>query len=332
MGVSGFGPAPHSNLDQSERRYREGAQRTAPNDAPSETPRIEESSARLPRVALEHANMGKEAAQSFDARSSPQLQPTVDRGVIHGVVGEPVDATSNVEGSQALDVDDFRRWWRQSLTQETAEKHYHGPELTRMAIAFGVMVLVSSALALKEGEPTLLKGPPVAPPANDIVRTSNPGGESAGTSADISTIPPAPVAPVQAAGLASAAPAQTADPEPARLVSNRPNGTLIASQASTATERWSATGMPNPASKRMNGAAGTRQPSTDLQAKRPGKLTARVVVAKSEREADAPIPPLPVMTPARTREGGGGHPRRTRSGSTRRRRQSIPQSRGPNAG
>ena len=53
--------------------------------------------------------MGKEAAEPFDVRSSPQLHPTVDRGVIHGVVGEPVDATSNVEGPQALDVDDFRR-------------------------------------------------------------------------------------------------------------------------------------------------------------------------------------------------------------------------------
>ena len=175
-----------------------------------------------------------------------------------------------------------------------------------MAIATGVIARVISALALKEGAPTLPKGPPVAPPANEIVRTDNPSGESAGTSADISTMPSAPVTPAQAAGgLASKAPAQTADPEPARLVSVRPDGTLTASQVSSATERSSAAGTPNPASKRMNGAVGTRRPSTDLQAKRPGKLTARVVVAKTEREANAPIPPLPVMTPAKLEEASG---------------------------
>ena len=306
MGVSGFGPAPHNNLDKSERRFREGAQRTAPNDAPSELPRIAESSARLPRMALEHAGIGKEAAEPFDVRSSPQLHPTVERSVIHGVVGEPVDGTSNVEGPQALDVDDFRRWWRQSWNQETAEKHYRGPKLTRMAMALGGIALVSAALALKEGAPTLLKRPPVAPPANDIVRTNNPRGESAGTSADISTMPPAPVAPAPAAGgLASKSQRK---PPILSLLGLFPFGRTGRGSLPKSLPLRSARlppARPNPASKRMNGAVATRQPSTVLPAKRPGKLTARVVVAKTEREADAPIPPLPVMTPAKLEEAGG---------------------------
>ena len=299
MGVSGFGPAPHNNLGNSEHRFREGAQRIGPNDAPSKLARPAESTARLPRMDMEHADIGNEAAEPFDVRSSPQLHPTVERGVIHGGgVGEPVDGTSNVVGPQAFDVDDFRRWWRQNLNQESAEKHYRGPKLTRRAIALAGIALVSSALVLKEGA-TFLKWLPVAAPPNDIVRTNNPSRESAGTSADISTMPLAPVAPAQTAGgLASKASAQTANPEPARVVFVRPDGTLIASQVSTATERSSAAGPPNPRSKRMNGAVGTRQSSTELPVERPGKLTARVVVAKTERAADVPIPPLPVMTPA----------------------------------
>ena len=35
MGASGFGPAPHINLDKSERSLREGVRRTGPDDAPS---------------------------------------------------------------------------------------------------------------------------------------------------------------------------------------------------------------------------------------------------------------------------------------------------------
>ena len=165
MGVSRFGPAQPNNLDKSERPFPEGAQWAGPNDAPLELPLVAESSARLPRMALEHAGIGKKAAEPFDVRSPPQFHPTVDRGVIHGVVEEPVDGTSNVEGSQGLDVDDFRRWWRQSWNQETAGKHYRGPKLTRMAIALGGIALVSSALALKEGAQTLLRGPPAAPRA-----------------------------------------------------------------------------------------------------------------------------------------------------------------------
>ena len=304
MGVSGFGPAPHRNLDKSERPFCKGAHRTGSKDAPSELPRTAESSTRLPRMAS--ARAGKEAAGPFDVGSSPQLHSTVDGGVIHGVVGEPVDGTANVEGPQALDVDDFHRWWRHSLNQESTEKHYRGPKLTRLALSLGGIALVSSALALKEGAPTLLKGPTVARLANDLVRTNSSSGESAGASPDISTMPPAPVAPAPAAvGLVPKAPAQTADPEPARLVSVPPDGTLIAAQVSTATERSSSAGTSNSESKRMKAAVGTRQPSTDLPAKRPSKLTARVVVAKTETAADAPIPPLPIMTPAKPEEASG---------------------------
>jgi SPOR domain len=145
-----------------------------------------------------------------------------------------------------------------------------------------------------------------------------PKAATAGTPADISTMPPAglsattPVAPVvepQAAeGLASQASEQTTDPEAARRVSVRPEGTQIASQVSSAAERRSAANAPKPPAKPapepMNGTAGTTQPSIDLPAQRRGKVTARVVVGKTaaaipSAAMDTPSPPLPIGTPVK---------------------------------
>src|SRR6476659_3234096 len=88
MGVSGFGPAPQSNLGEFERRFREGVQRTGANDAPSNLPRTAESSSRLPHPALsrrapntlECARTGKESTEPLDVRSSPQLRLTPGDG------------------------------------------------------------------------------------------------------------------------------------------------------------------------------------------------------------------------------------------------------------
>ena len=194
-----------------------------------------------------------------------------------------------------------------------------------MAIALAGIALISSALVLKGGAPTPLKTPPVAPPANDIARAQNFSGETAGTPADISTMPPAglsgttPVAPevdAQAVeGLASQPSAQTTDPEFARRVSVRPEGTLIASQVSSAAERMSAADTPKPpakpASERMNGAVGTTQPSIGLPAQSRGKVTARVVVGKTEAAipgatVDTPSPPLPIGTPVKPEREASG--------------------------
>jgi hypothetical protein len=323
MGVSGFGPAPHINLDEFERRLREGGQRTGSNDAPSKLPRITETSSGFPQPAsrcasntVERARTAKESTEPLDVRSSPQLHVT------------PGNRTSMVDSqdSRALDVDDFRRWWQQSLTQEAAQNPPRGRKLTRMAIALAGIALISSALALKGGAPTLLKTPPVAPPANDIARTQNLNGETAGTPSDIGTMPPAglsgttPVAPevdAQAVeGLASRSSAQTTDPESARSRSVRPEGTPTASRVFSSAERRSAANTPKPPAKpaserMMTGAIGTTQPSIDLPAQRRGKITARVVAGKTEAAipsatVDAPSPPLPIGTPVRPEREASG--------------------------
>ena len=105
-------------------------------------------------------------------------------------------------------------------------------------------------------------------------RAHNFSGQTADAPADIGAMPPAglpgttPVAPVVDAqaveGLASQASEQTTDPEPARRGAVRPEGTQIASQASSAAERRSAADAPKPpakpASEPMNGTVGTTQP------------------------------------------------------------------------
>jgi hypothetical protein len=318
MGVSGFGPAPQINPGEFERRLREGVHRTGPNDAPSNLPRTTESSSPLPHPALsrrapnalERARTRKESTEPLDVRSPPQLHVPPGNGT------SIVDA----EDPRTLDVDDFRRWWQQRLAGEAAQDRSRGRKLPRMAIALTGFALISSALVLKGGVPPLLKTPPVVPPANDIARAHNFSGQTAGTPADISTMPPAglsgttPVAPVVDAQAVEGS-EQTTDPEPARRVSVRPEGTLIASQVSSAAERRSSADAPKPpakpASEPMNGTVGATQPSIDLPAQRRGKVTARVVVGKTgaaipSAAVDTPSPPLPIGTPVKPEREASG--------------------------
>jgi len=226
----------------------------------------------------------------------------------------------DAEDPRAFDVDDFRRWWQQRLVGEAAQDRSRGRKLPRMAIALTGFALISSALVLKGGVPPLLKTPPVAPPANDFVRAHNFSGQTAGTPADISTMPPAglsgttPVAPVVDAQAVEGS-EQTTDPEPARRVSVRPEGTQIASQVSSAAERRSSENAPKPpakpASEPMNGTVGATQPSIDLPAQRRGKVTARVVVGKTaaaipSAAVDTPSPPLPIGTPVKPEREASG--------------------------
>ena len=293
--------------------------RTGPNDAPFNLPRTTESSSPLPHPALsrhgpnalERARTLEESTEPLDVRSPPQLHVPPGNGT------SIVDA----EDPRTLDVDDFRRWWQQRLAGEASQ----GRKLPLMAIALTGFALISSALVLKGGVPALLKTPPVAPPANDIVRAHNFSGQTAGTPADISTMPRAgllgttPVASEVEAqavqGLASQASEQPTDHEPARRVSVRPEGTQIASQVSSAAERRSAASAPKPPAKPapepMNGTAGTTQPSIDLPAQRRGKVTARVVVGKTaaaipSAAVDTPSPPLPIGTPVKPEREASG--------------------------
>jgi hypothetical protein len=165
MGVPTFGPAPHINVAEFARRLR----------APSRPPCLSESSSRLSQCAR---NTGKESIEPLDVRSSPQLRL------------DPGDGTSIVDTDDPRAVDDFRRWWQQRLPQEVTQDHSRGRKLTGMAIAVAGIALISSALALKGGTPTLLNRPPVAPPVSNIARAQNPSGQTEGTPADIGIMLP----------------------------------------------------------------------------------------------------------------------------------------------
>ena len=164
------------------------------------------------------------------------------------------------------------------------------------------------------------------PSADDTARAQNPGGDSASTPADVSTIPPtglsgatpaAPKVDTQAvATLASPAPAQTTDPRPVRTTSVRPDGTLIATQLSAAELSESLVFARPVETAREVRNRGNEPRAWDcaafdvLRTKRPGKITTRVVVATTEAAApiaaaDTPIPPLPIGTPLRPEEAGG---------------------------
>jgi len=184
MGASGFGSAPHFNLDEFQRRLREVVQRTAPNGAPSKLPRLTESSVPLlhPALSKRIANTlerGKKSTEPLDVRPSPQSHQT------HGAGTSLVDA----DDPRAFDLDNFRRWWRQSSTREAAQDRSRAQKLTRIAISFAGIALVGSALALRGVAPTMLKTPPLSPAANDIARAQNLSGETTGAPSGISTPP-----------------------------------------------------------------------------------------------------------------------------------------------
>jgi SPOR domain len=113
--------------------------------------------------------------------------------------------------------------------------------------------------------------------------------------------------------VASETSAQKTGPEAApRAV--RPEGTKVALQISAA-----AADAPKPPARppaeRRNSAVETMQPSIDLPVKRPSKITARVVVGKTEAEmpsaaADTLTPPLPMGIPTEPeREASGANAR-----------------------
>ena len=318
MGVPRIRPAPQVNPEEFERRLREGVQRTSPNDPLSKlAPKT--NSTRLPPPGPSrcdpnvtgHTRSYAESSQLFDFGDVRPSDETHD------------DETSIVDAQdpRALDVDDFRRWWQQGLAQEAAENRSRGWKLTPMALVLAGIAITGSIFALKGGAPGVLNGPPIVPSANDTARTQTPSGETTSTPADVSTMPSTElataVAPKVVAPLASRALVQTTDTKPARAVSVRADGTLIAKQLPSAAEPNEASSSPDvpkpPAKSAPEGtdsAVATARPSTDLPTKRPGKITTRVVVARTGAAApiaaaDTPIPPLPIGTPVKPDEAGG---------------------------
>jgi hypothetical protein len=273
--------APHINVDEFARRLR----------APSRLPHISEPSSRLSPCA---PNTGKESIEQLDVRSSPQphLKP--------GAAKNP----------RALDVDDFRRWWRQRLIHEPAENRSHERKPPRMAIALAGIALIGSAIVLKESAPTPLKGPPVAPLAIDIATAQNPGGPTAGTPAD--KTPPAGLSGARPVTLGvdaqvedGKASAQATEPQPAPRVPVRTDGTPIASQVSSSGEPGFAGDERKPAVKPASGPAkgadGTPLPQPSFNLQPIGKTEAAIPSAA----VDTPSRSVPIGTLARPEQASG---------------------------
>jgi len=298
MAAPGFRPAPYVNLDEFERQLQRQLR------------------------SVQQANLG-DPLSAHGAKFPPSGQscfaPNVRR---HRTETMAVDT----DDQQVFDVDDLREWWKQGSSQGTTESRSRDRKLIVAACALVGIAIFGAVFADKGGAPGALNGQPVVPSADDTARAQNPGGDSASTPADVSTIPPtglsgatpaAPKVDTQAvATMASPAPAQTTDPRPVRTTSVRPDGTQIATQLSAAesSEASSSPDLSKPparfATEGTNSAVGTAQPSTVLRTKRPGKITTRVVVATTEAAApiaaaDTPIPPLPIGTPLRPEEAGG---------------------------
>jgi hypothetical protein len=165
----------------------------------------------------------------------------------------------------------------------------------------------------------MLNRPPVAPPVSNIARAQNPSGQTEGTPADIGIMPPAGLSgatPVvrgvdaqSVEGVALKTSAQKTDPEAAPSAAE---GTKMALQIS-AVVADAPKPTARPPAERRNSAIETMQPSIDLPVKRPSKITARVVVGKTEAEirsaaADTLTPPLPLGIPTKPeREASGAH-------------------------
>jgi SPOR domain len=164
----------------------------------------------------------------------------------------------------------------------------------------------------------MMNRPPLAPPVSDIARVQNPSGQTEGTPTEIGAMPPAGVCatPVvrgvdaqSVEGVAPKTSAQNTDPEAAPKAAE---GTKMALQISSAVA--DAPKPPaRPPAERRNSAVEAMQPSIDLPVKRPSKITARVVVGKTDAEipsaaADTPTPPLPMGIPTKPeREASGAY-------------------------
>ena len=292
MGAPRFRPAPYVNPDGFERRLRTRS---------------------LQRAGLDNPPPKPAQTAEFPPPGPSGSGPNVAR---HGTKTTAVES----EDEQAFDVDDLRAWWQRGLSQRRTESPSRDRKLIAAAGALVGVAIVGSVLALKVAAP---REPPVVPSANDIARAPE---NTASTSADVSTTPSTglsratPVVPTvdtQAVqSLASSPSAQSAGPRPAQTVSVRPEGTLIATQLPSAAGSNEASSSPDapkpparPTPERTSRVVATAHAPIPLPTKRPGKITARVVVATTEAAApivaaDTPVPPLPIGTSAKPEEAG----------------------------
>src|SRR5271166_5585831 len=160
MAAPGFRSAPRVNPEEFERRLRTRSVQQANLDDPLSA----------------HGCKFPPSGQSCFA-------PNVRR---HRTETTAVDT----DDQQVVDVDDLREWWKQGSSQRTTESRSRDRKLIVAACALVVIAIFGSVFADKGGAPGMPNGPPVVPSADDTARAQNPGGDSASTPADVSTIPP----------------------------------------------------------------------------------------------------------------------------------------------
>ena len=290
----------------------------APRSLPTPCANADAFERRLRTRSVQQTGLGEQPSNPAQTFQLPPHAPS-DSGA-NLARRQSKTTTVDSEDPQVFDIDDLRAWWKRGLAQGRTESPFRDRKLIEAAGALVCVAIVGSVLALNVGAPSER---PVVPSANDLARAPSPSGETASTSANVSTTPsaglsrPTPIGPTvdtQAVqSLASSPSAKSAEPRSARTVSVRPGGTLIATQLPSAAESNEAPpshDVPKPPARSTPKGTdrAAAHPLTPLPTKRPGKISARVIAATTEAAApivaDTPIPPLPIGTPAKPEEGG----------------------------
>ncbi|HZZ60297.1 MAG TPA: SPOR domain-containing protein [Roseiarcus sp.] len=238
--------------------------------------------------AAGRARLDKELAEPLEVGPPPPSHLSYD--------DEP--AIVDAENSQAVGLDDCRIWWQQRFAQEAAESRSGRWRLTPLGRALvAVFVITGSVLALRAGAPSsdlfAYDGPADTqfPGDKTVAEPSHPGGPSGkdsvqsmqGTVAKERTVDPS----TQASPLPVLA-SESGDVGAIQPAARNPNTTPVAPKVDTSpvatlssppaqSHELQPTRRVSSAPEATRGAAGSP--------KRPGKLTARVVVATTESSA-----------------------------------------------
>jgi SPOR domain len=290
MAGSEVRPPQQDILDESERRMPEGVQRTSPNGPLSELERPNQPSRLLPlgspRSAAEitsGAGATKQSTEPLNFRQPPSRTTHEEVSII-----------------AAGDIDDFRRWWQRRSVQERVENRSRGWKLATLPVALAA--LISSVFVLKGGVPSLTKAPSVVMDSNGRAKDQTPSMSSPASRAEEAGIQPSDVpSPKEVAPHDGPSTVAMASPREAQSSDTSPE-TSASPDVSQPPART--------ASEEANSAIANVRRSADLQTKRPGKLTTRVVVVANEavarsKTADTRNQRLSIAPPAKPEEGGG---------------------------
>jgi hypothetical protein len=299
MGAPGFRPAP--SIDPDELKRPPGAERGRArlNEPPSDLARKTDSTTLAHSVpsrsapdAAGRARLGRQLAEPLEVGPPPPSHLPYD--------DEP--AIVDADNPQAVELDEFREWWEQRLAQGAAESRPGRWKLTpfgRALVALvAVFVMTGAVLALRAAAPTsdfFVYDRPADTqlPGDKTVAESSPAGASSSgkdtaqsiqgkgvTEQPVDPGTQAPPLPVPAGDLGDVGAIQPAaknrDTTPvAPQVDTSPVAALSSPPAQS--HELKPTRSASSAREATRGAA---EPP-----KRPGKLTARVVVAATESSA-----------------------------------------------